>query len=601
MRMSVLGRVAGAAIGLAVVAATVVIGAPPSSAQASPDADLVASYDSAAFVASKGVVLTGWVIDLNHPAENSMLVTLTETTGSTTRDHFDETEATSIARTDVARNYPAAGANHGFAWVVGYDAPGTHRYCLSVSSLHHAYTAGDHDKYFEKPIGCRTVTVPAEVTAGEIDAFGPDATSSGIAFSGWAASNYGQPGSVTDSTGTHAPDYLLEAVLSVIPDAGGAASSRTLSLSSSKTADPSASLQPARTFSGELPLAAGDRVSGVYKLCVSMLSEAPPRSAYKALGCSSAHLVGSAGTLERTTPPTTRAAGDDRYATAVAVSRHAFPDSGAGAPIVFLASGAAFPDALAAGPAAAVSGGPLLLTTATRLPSSVAAEIKRLHPQKIVIVGGVGAVSAAVQTAAAGLAPTVRVSGADRYATARAIAEYAFPTGASHAFIASGASYPDALAAGAAAGAVKAPVLLTTPAATSATTALRDELRRLGVTGATIVGGTGAVSSAVQAVVASASPVERVGGATRDETAELIASASFSKADTVYLASDRDFPDGLAASAAGGLASGPVLIFNGCVPTGVIEQLTELQAQHVVIVGGVGALDRRADTLLACA
>jgi peptidoglycan-N-acetylglucosamine deacetylase len=55
-----------------------------------------------------------------------------------------------------------------------------------------------------------------------------------------------------------------------------------------------------------------------------------------------------------------RVAGPDRYATAAAISRRFF----ATAPTVFVATGAGFPGGLAAGPAAARLGGPVLFVTA---------------------------------------------------------------------------------------------------------------------------------------------------------------------------------------------------------------------------------------------
>src|SRR5664280_1662708 len=58
----------------------------------------------------------------------------------------------------------------------------------------------------------------------------------------------------------------------------------------------------------------------------------------------------------------TRLAGADRYGTAVAISQSGFlPQSPGGQFAAMVASGANFPDALAAGPVAASSGGPLLL------------------------------------------------------------------------------------------------------------------------------------------------------------------------------------------------------------------------------------------------
>ena len=70
-----------------------------------------------------------------------------------------------------------------------------------------------------------------------------------------------------------------------------------------------------------------------------------------------------------------------------------------GVSVVYLASGTGFADALAGAPAAGMQAGPVLLVTPTSIPAVVAAELTRLHPARIVILGGIGAISAAVQTA----------------------------------------------------------------------------------------------------------------------------------------------------------------------------------------------------------
>lgn len=297
---------------------------------------------------------------------------------------------------------------------------------------------------------------------------------------------------------------------------------------------------------------------------------------------------------------TSRVAGADRYATAIALSKQRFPSSGTMPSTVYLASGTAFPDALSAGPAAAQAGAPILLTTPQSLPANVATELKRLHPKTIVIVGGPKAVSAAVATATARIAHTVRVYGVDRYATSNAVAAYAFPHGAPGAYVVSGAAFPDALSAGPAAGAAHEPILLTTPGPSSTATAVGTELRKLGAKKATIVGGTAAVSSAVQAVIAKAATTTRLAGADRDATALAVA-ASFSSAPAVYLASDQTFPDGLSASAAGGHDGAPLLVLpEGCVPTSVITRIAALKATRVVIMGGTSAVSENDDKLTAC-
>jgi putative cell wall-binding protein len=78
-----------------------------------------------------------------------------------------------------------------------------------------------------------------------------------------------------------------------------------------------------------------------------------------------------------------RLAGADRYATAVAVGRRFFPTSTQ----AVLAVGDNFPDALAAGPFAAETGAPLLLTQKASTPAATQAELDRRQPNDRIYVG----------------------------------------------------------------------------------------------------------------------------------------------------------------------------------------------------------------------
>lgn len=170
----------------------------------------------------------------------------------------------------------------------------------------------------------------------------------------------------------------------------------------------------------------------------------------------------------------TRIAGTDRYATAAAIVRDAFPS----APVVYVATGEAFPDALSGGAAAAVQGGAVLLVRAASIPAATRAELLRLAPARIVIVGGTSAVSAGVAAElAAHAGSVVRRAGADRHATAASVAQYVFPGGADRAFLATGLNFPDALGAVSAAGRQGAPILLVSGGGLPTVTG--NELRRL--------------------------------------------------------------------------------------------------------------------------
>lgn len=119
-----------------------------------------------------------------------------------------------------------------------------------------------------------------------------------------------------------------------------------------------------------------------------------------------------------------------------------------------------------------------------------------------------------------------RLAGADRYATAAAISKSQFGSGASTAFIATGAGFPDALAGAPAAARARGPVLLTERGGLPSATA--TELARLKPSKIVVLGGPGVVSDAVVSQLrAYAGTVVRWAGANRFETAATISARTF--------------------------------------------------------------------------
>jgi subtilisin family serine protease len=212
------------------------------------------------------------------------------------------------------------------------------------------------------------------------------------------------------------------------------------------------------------------------------------------------HLTAQSSSFVTGKSPVSRLAGADRYATAAAVSASGFAP---GVPVAYVATGANFPDALAAGPVAARAGGPILLVTRAGIPAPTAAELSRLRPGAIVVLGGAGVIGDAVAAALRGYATSgtvSRLAGADRYATAAAVSASRWPADAPHTvFVATGLNFADALAAVPLAGVRDFPLLLTDPRSLSAATAA--ELLRLNPTQVIILGSGGAVSEAVGAQI----------------------------------------------------------------------------------------------------
>jgi putative cell wall-binding protein len=284
-----------------------------------------------------------------------------------------------------------------------------------------------------------------------------------------------------------------------------------------------------------------------------------------------------------------RYAGADRYATAAAVSAASFAP---GVPVAYIATGANFPDALAGGSAAGFKGGPVLLVGASGVPGSTAAELERLQPDEIVVLGGSSAVSDATFDELAAYAPDVRrLAGANRYETAAAISADTFAPGVPVAYVATGANFPDALAGTPVAGSLGGPMLLT--AANELPSAIAAELDRLNPARIVILGATGAVSSSVasQLDAYTSGSVTRLSGADRYATAVAVSRASFTSADTVFVATGANFPDALAGGPVAAMQDVPLLLVPAAtLPDVVRGELLRLSPSKVVVLGSTGVV-----------
>jgi putative cell wall-binding protein len=307
---------------------------------------------------------------------------------------------------------------------------------------------------------------------------------------------------------------------------------------------------------------------------------------------------------------TDRIFGSDRFETAAHVSQTMFPDPVTSPPeVVYVGNGYNYPDALAAGPAAIAKNAPLLLTAPTYLPGPTADELARLHPGRVVIVGGASAVSDSVASAIGAAAPgaTVdRLGGADRYETARMIVQEAFSAGGSSvALVATGRNYPDALAAGPAAGHMGSPVILLDGGASTIPQSTIDLMDALGVQFVGIVGGINAVSAGIESQLGSkfgAQNVARFSGATRYETAADLNFNVFTQSDYAYFASGVNFPDALAGAPLAGYDSAPLYLTPPTCEGGAAAQgVEDLHVNGITLLGGTAALSADVENLQLCA
>lgn len=260
--------------------------------------------------------------------------------------------------------------------------------------------------------------------------------------------------------------------------------------------------------------------------------------------------------------------GSNRYSTAAKASAAAYPD---GAEAVVIATGRNWPDALGGAALAGSVDGPLLLTDPNALPASTKAEIQRLKPEGIILLGGTGVVSPAVEAELGklvGSADVVRLNGRDRYDTAAMIgavsAEIQEADFDGTAFVATGGNFPDALAAAPLEVAAGWPLFLAEPRGMSQKRI--DLMKAVGVKNVVILGGTGVVSSTTETKLKTAfgGRVTRLAGKSRYDTAVKVAEHGVSKGylswDSVGLTSGVNFPDGLAGGVLQGAQGAPMLL-----------------------------------------
>lgn len=200
---------------------------------------------------------------------------------------------------------------------------------------------------------------------------------------------------------------------------------------------------------------------------------------------------------------------------------------------------------------------------------------------------------------------TRRLSGDDRYETAAAVATDTFPDGAATVVLATGEGFADALAANGLAGAVGAPILLTPSASLHDATAAA--LTDLGAETVLVMGGTAAVSQAVEDELTKSYTVERVQGQDRYETAAAAGAAiagtddgipvtpdgigSTSDGVTAVLANGLNFPDAVSGGPVAYAGRLPVLLVTADdVPAATTTALEELGIEHVLLVGGTAVI-----------
>lgn len=203
-----------------------------------------------------------------------------------------------------------------------------------------------------------------------------------------------------------------------------------------------------------------------------------------------------------------RLAGEDRYRTAVAISRQGWQSSD----YALIVRGDDFADALCAGPLAGKYKAPILFTEKYSLNPYTLQELQRLKVKNVVIIGGYGVISGYIDQNlySAGILKVERIYGKDRYETSVEIAKR---LGSKEIALANARQYADALSVSAVAAVKGFSILLTPP--DSLPEVVRQHLTNYRIERAYLIGGEEVISKEIEKQLRA--PV-RLAGENRYET-----------------------------------------------------------------------------------
>lgn len=289
-------------------------------------------------------------------------------------------------------------------------------------------------------------------------------------------------------------------------------------------------------------------------------------------------LLGTAS-ADEFSPEIIRISGKNRYETAVGVSSFTYEKSDN----IIIASGNSFPDALSGSALASTLDAPILLTDRDSLSSQTIDAISSLEPKRIIILGSRGSVSENVEKQLRPIARTRRIGGKDRYETSVLISKLVQDiNGNTEIGLASGANFPDALAASSYVDQRNIPLLLTDP--NKFPKDVEAFINGNPINKITVFGGENAISSSS---LQGYDNVGRIAGDDRYDTAVKIAQASYDELDTIVLVNGGNFPDALASSAIMHKYKAPILLVaKDEIPEKVKEYILDKSPDRIIIVGG---------------
>jgi putative cell wall-binding protein len=294
-----------------------------------------------------------------------------------------------------------------------------------------------------------------------------------------------------------------------------------------------------------------------------------------------------------------RIAGKNRYDTSMFIAHEWLNyNSGYSFDNVILASGTDFPDALGSSGPANETFAPIILVDNKNL-TGIAEYVKTnlASGGYVYIMGGNGAVPAEMETelVKAGISKEniVRLKGKDRYQTNLAVLDGY--SSINTLVVCSGKDYADALSASA----IGEPILLVGDTLTDEQLAL---IADKGTSKFLIVGGTGAVSSEVEAQLQAIANsygsngfLHRVSGKNRYETSKAFAEFVWEDdSESAVFACGNNFPDGLSGATLCFWLGGPMILATSTATSAAAECVQNLHIEGGFVLGGTSLISDEA-------
>ena len=291
-----------------------------------------------------------------------------------------------------------------------------------------------------------------------------------------------------------------------------------------------------------------------------------------------------------------RIAGNNRYTTAVEVSKKAFPY---GSDTVIIASGQGFADALAGIPLANICKAPILLADTNYITKETGDEITRLKAKNVIILGGIGVISTKVANIFTGRGLSVqRIAGTDRFATSVLIAEEITkrskaPT---EVFFVNAMNYPDALSVSSVAAVKNAPIIYAgTNANINANVQKFITKYKSSITKMYAIGGNKVVPDSYINKVKQGTSAQtvRLAGTDRFDTCLKVNNyfKSILTGTDIFIASGLNYPDALSGGVYAAMSKSPImLVRKDSVTSAQVEYFNSLKASAAKIIGGVAVV-----------